>query len=65
VPELLGHRHVTTTQVYDKRRVTAGGASPEMPIGNARFVLDSLPQRGRMGRDRLTGLPSADRALIC
>jgi hypothetical protein len=54
---VLGHRHVTTTQVYDKRWVTAGGASPEMPIGNARFLLDSLPERGRMGRDRLTGLP--------
>jgi len=33
VQELLGHRHVTTTQIYDKRRITAAqGASHELPI---------------------------------
>ena len=33
VKELLGHRHVTTTQVYDKRRrSTAESASHEMPF---------------------------------
>jgi integrase len=33
VQELLGHRHVTTTQIYDKRRIAAAqGASHEMPI---------------------------------
>jgi len=33
VQELLGHRHITTTQIYDKRRRTAAeGASHEMPI---------------------------------
>jgi site-specific recombinase XerD len=33
VQELLGHRHVTTTQVYDKRRVaTKQGASHDVPI---------------------------------
>ncbi len=33
VQELLGHRHITTTQVYDKRRrETAQGASHAMPI---------------------------------
>lgn len=33
VQKLLGHRHVTTTQIYDKRRVTAKeSASHEVPI---------------------------------
>lgn len=33
VQEMLGHRHITTTQIYDKRRRTAAeGASHEMPI---------------------------------
>jgi len=33
VQELLGHRHVTTTQIYDKRRRLAHeGASHDMPI---------------------------------
>lgn len=33
VQELLGHRHVTTTQIYDKRRFqTAEGASHDIPI---------------------------------
>lgn len=33
VKELLGHRHVTTTQIYDKRRrTTAESASHDMPI---------------------------------
>ena len=33
VQELLGHRHVTTTQIYDKRRRrTAEGASHDVPI---------------------------------
>jgi site-specific recombinase XerD len=33
VQELLGHRHVTTTQIYDKRRRhTSEGASHELPI---------------------------------
>jgi integrase/recombinase XerC len=33
VQELLGHRHVTTTQVYDKRRRrTSEGASHKVPI---------------------------------
>ena len=33
VQELLGHRHVTTTQIYDKRRTAAAeGASHDMPI---------------------------------
>ena len=33
VQELLGHRHVTTTQIYDKRRRhTSEGASHDMPI---------------------------------
>jgi integrase/recombinase XerC len=33
VKELLGHRHVTTTQVYDKRRRSAKeGASHDVPI---------------------------------
>lgn len=33
VQELLGHRHVTTTQVYDKRRRrTSEGASHNVPI---------------------------------
>jgi site-specific recombinase XerD len=32
VQELLGHRFVTTTQIYDKRRrKTSEGASHEMP----------------------------------
>jgi site-specific recombinase XerD len=33
VQELLGHRHITTTQIYDKRRRQAHeGASHDMPI---------------------------------
>jgi site-specific recombinase XerD len=33
VQELLGHRHVTTTQIYDKRRRQASeGASHHVPI---------------------------------
>lgn len=33
VQELLGHRHITTTQIYDKRRrSTAEGASHEVPL---------------------------------
>jgi integrase/recombinase XerC len=33
VQELLGHRHVTTTQIYDKRRrTTAESASHDVPI---------------------------------
>jgi site-specific recombinase XerD len=33
VQELLGHRHVTTTQIYDKRRrQTSEGASHHVPI---------------------------------
>lgn len=33
VQELLGHRHVTTTQIYDKRRRrTSEGASHEVPV---------------------------------
>jgi integrase len=33
VQELLGHKHITTTQIYDKRRIAAAeGASHDMPI---------------------------------
>lgn len=33
VQELLGHRHVTTTQIYDKRRRTMKeSASHDMPV---------------------------------
>ncbi|MBV8359118.1 MAG: tyrosine-type recombinase/integrase [Deltaproteobacteria bacterium] len=33
VQELLGHRHVTATQIYDKRRrTTKESASPDVPI---------------------------------
>lgn len=33
VQELLGYRHITTTQIYDKRRRTAAeSASHEVPI---------------------------------
>jgi integrase/recombinase XerC len=33
VQELLGHKHITTTQIYDKRRrTTAEGASHDVPI---------------------------------
>lgn len=33
VQELLGHQHITTTQIYDKRRrTTAESASHDMPI---------------------------------
>ena len=33
VRDLLGHRHVTTTQIYDKRRrSTKEGASHDVPI---------------------------------
>ena len=33
VQELLGHKHITTTQIYDKRRrLTSESASHDMPI---------------------------------
>jgi site-specific recombinase XerD len=33
VQDLLGHRHITTTQIYDKRRrSTSDGASHDVPI---------------------------------
>jgi site-specific recombinase XerD len=33
VQDLLGHRHVTTTQIYDKRRRrTSEGASHDVPV---------------------------------
>lgn len=33
VQELLGHRHITTTQIYDKRRrTTSESASHDVPI---------------------------------
>ena len=33
VQELLGHRHITTTQIYDKRRrTTRQSASHDVPI---------------------------------
>ena len=33
VQDLLGHRHITTTQIYDKRRRTvADSASHDVPI---------------------------------
>ena len=33
VQELLGHKHVTTTQIYDKRRIsTRESASHSVPI---------------------------------
>ncbi len=33
VQDLLGHRHITTTQIYDKRRRSASeGASHDVPI---------------------------------
>ena len=33
VQDLLGHSHITTTQIYDKRRIAAAqGASHDMPI---------------------------------
>jgi site-specific recombinase XerD len=33
VQDLLGHRHITTTQIYDKRRrSTAESASHDVPI---------------------------------
>ena len=33
VQDLLGHRHITTTQIYDKRRrSTADSASHDVPI---------------------------------
>jgi site-specific recombinase XerD len=33
VQELLGHKHIATTQIYDKRRIaTAQGASHDLPI---------------------------------
>jgi site-specific recombinase XerD len=33
VQDLLGHRHITTTQIYDKRRRSANeGASHDMPV---------------------------------
>ena len=32
-PKLLGHKHVTTTQIYDKRRRSLKeGASHDVPI---------------------------------
>lgn len=33
VQELLGHRHISTTQIYDKRRrTTSESASHDVPI---------------------------------
>jgi site-specific recombinase XerD len=33
VQDLLGHRHITTTQIYDKRRIAASqSASHDVPI---------------------------------
>jgi integrase len=33
VQDLLGHRRITTAQIYDKRRMTTGeSASPDVPI---------------------------------
>jgi site-specific recombinase XerC len=33
VQDLLGHRHITTTQIYDKRRLsTSESASHDLPI---------------------------------
>ncbi len=33
VQDLLGHRHVTTTQIYDKRRIAVSeGASHDVPM---------------------------------
>lgn len=33
VQQLLGHRHITTTQIYDKRRIgTSESASHDVPI---------------------------------
>jgi len=33
VQDLLGHRHVTTTQIYDKRRIAVSeSASHDVPI---------------------------------
>jgi len=32
VQELLGHRHITTTQIYDKRWRTMAEASHDVPI---------------------------------
>jgi site-specific recombinase XerD len=33
VQELLGHKRITTTHIYDKRRIAAAqGASHDMPI---------------------------------
>jgi integrase len=33
VKELLGHKHLTTTQIYDKRRIaTSESASHEVPL---------------------------------
>jgi len=33
VQDLLGHRHITTTQIYDKRRrTTSESASHDVPI---------------------------------
>ena len=33
VQELLGHRHITTTQIYDRRRrTTSQSASHDVPI---------------------------------
>ncbi len=32
VKQLLGHRHVITTQTYDKRRSTKDGALHDVPI---------------------------------
>jgi len=33
VQDLLGHRHITTTQIYDKRRISASqSASHDVPI---------------------------------
>jgi site-specific recombinase XerD len=33
VQDLLGHRHITTTQIYDKRRrATSESASHDVPL---------------------------------
>jgi site-specific recombinase XerD len=33
VQDLLSHRHITTTQIYDKRRISASqSASHDVPI---------------------------------
>ena len=47
VQELLGHRHITTTQIYDKRhRTTSESASHEVPIWTRESALSSMRSRG-------------------